>query len=59
MYEGCTFIIGDATEIGLPDASVDVIVSFETVEHVRDQAKFFLECKRVLKPEELTNLLDT
>jgi 2-polyprenyl-3-methyl-5-hydroxy-6-metoxy-1,4-benzoquinol methylase len=48
-YEGCTFIRGDAAEIELADSSVDVVVSFETIEHVREQRKFLLECKRVLR----------
>src|SRR5579859_6468672 len=35
-YGGCFFSCGDATEIGLADNSVDVVVSFETIEHVRN-----------------------
>jgi SAM-dependent methyltransferase len=50
MYEDCTFARGDATQIGLPDNSVDVVVSFETIEHVSDQPKFLAECDRVLRP---------
>lgn len=42
--------VGDATNIPLDTASVDVVVSFETVEHVRDPEKFLDECKRVLRP---------
>lgn len=49
-YEGCIFLTGDATEIALPDTSIDVIVSFETLEHLDDQERFFKECWRVLKP---------
>jgi 2-polyprenyl-3-methyl-5-hydroxy-6-metoxy-1,4-benzoquinol methylase len=40
---------GSAEEIPLPDASVDVIVSFETIEHVRNPLRFLDECKRVLR----------
>lgn len=47
------FIQGDATAIPLEDASVDVAVSFETLEHVEEYEKFISELKRVLKPEGL------
>jgi SAM-dependent methyltransferase len=49
-YKGCNFVRGDATDINLPDSSMDVIVSFETIEHVGDQEKFLTECRRVLRP---------
>jgi len=39
---------GDAQAIPLPDASVDVVVSFETVEHVNRTETFIDECARVL-----------
>ncbi len=37
-------------EVALPDNSVDVVVSFETLEHVLDQDKMLVEFKRILKP---------
>ena len=43
--------VGDAQSIPLPDQSVDVIVSFETIEHVPDPTAFLEECARVLIPE--------
>ena len=43
------FIVGDATKLHFPDRSFDVIVSFETIEHVRNHIKYLSECKRVLK----------
>lgn len=49
-YKGCVFAQCNATSLCLPDASVDVVVSFETIEHVQDQMNFLLECKRVLRP---------
>jgi ubiquinone/menaquinone biosynthesis C-methylase UbiE len=49
-YPNCAFVESDATSIGLPDSSVDVVVSFETIEHIKDQHKFLFECKRVLRP---------
>jgi SAM-dependent methyltransferase len=44
------FIVGDATAIPLPDNSVDVVVTFETIEHVEDYREFMREVKRVLVP---------
>ncbi len=34
----------------LPDASVDVVVNFQVIEHLWDQAQFVAECARVLRP---------
>ena len=48
--ENLEFISGDATQIPLSDATVDVVVSFETLEHLPDQDKFFNEVRRVLRP---------
>src|SRR5262249_50988888 len=42
---------GDARAIPLPDRSIDVVVSLETIEHVDDPAAFVGECARVLVPE--------
>jgi SAM-dependent methyltransferase len=42
--------VGDAQAIPLPNRSVDVIVSFETIEHVNAPAEFLQECVRVLAP---------
>ncbi len=39
---------GDARAIPLPDGSVDLVVSFETIEHVDDPGRFIDECARVL-----------
>ena len=41
---------GDAHRIPLPDRSVDVIVSFETIEHLNTPAAFLDECVRLLAP---------
>lgn len=44
------FVRGDITAIPLGDASVDVVVSFETIEHLSDHRRMMLEVKRVLAP---------
>lgn len=40
--------LGDALAIPLEDNSVDVVVTYETVEHVSSPQKFLKECRRVL-----------
>jgi SAM-dependent methyltransferase len=42
---------GDAQSIPLQDQSIDLVVSFETIEHVDAPAAFLDECARVLVPE--------
>lgn len=42
--------LGSAEQIPLPDTSVDVVVSFETIEHVANPNLFLDECVRVLVP---------
>ncbi|KRD44627.1 hypothetical protein ASE38_11120 [Cellulomonas sp. Root930] len=41
---------GDAQSIPLADDSVDVVVTFETIEHVADYHRFVMEIDRVLAP---------
>lgn len=41
---------GTAEQISLADGSVDVVVSFETIEHVPNPNRFLDECVRVLAP---------
>lgn len=36
-------------ELPLPDASMDVVVNFQVIEHLWDQAQFVNECARVLR----------
>ena len=47
------FKIGSVTNIPLETNSIDMVVSFETLEHVIEQELMFLEIKRVLKPDGL------
>lgn len=45
-----SFEQGDALDLPLPDGSVDVVVAFETLQHLPNQARFLAEVKRVLRP---------
>jgi SAM-dependent methyltransferase len=40
-------------ELPLPEASMDVVVNFQVIEHLWDQAQFVIECARVLRPSGL------
>jgi GT2 family glycosyltransferase/ubiquinone/menaquinone biosynthesis C-methylase UbiE len=48
--ENLSFLEGDATRMPLPDACVDMVVSFETLEHLGDHDRFLSEVRRVLRP---------
>ena len=48
-----TFLQGDAATIPLADSSIDIAVSFETIEHITDYVKFVQELKRVIKDDGL------
>ncbi|MFZ4288297.1 methyltransferase domain-containing protein [Variovorax sp. HJSM1_2] len=48
-----SFKAGSAAAIPMPDASFDVAVSFETVEHLTQQSEMLAELRRVLKPSGL------
>jgi ubiquinone/menaquinone biosynthesis C-methylase UbiE len=45
-----TYRVGSASKIPLEDASVDVVTSFETLEHTTEHEEFLQEIKRVLVP---------
>ena len=47
------FLEGSGTAIPLENNSVDIIVSFETIEHIEDYRTFMSEVKRVLKTDGL------
>ncbi|CDO10567.1 class I SAM-dependent methyltransferase [Mycolicibacterium cosmeticum] len=42
--------LGNLADLPLADASVDVVVNFQVIEHLWDQAQFVGECFRVLRP---------
>ena len=46
-----SFLNGDCTAIPLPDASIDLAVSFETLEHHAEQEAMMAEFQRVLAPD--------
>jgi SAM-dependent methyltransferase len=41
---------GNLASLPLPGAAVDVVVNFQVIEHLWDQAQFVAECFRVLRP---------
>jgi SAM-dependent methyltransferase len=45
------FLSGDARALPLGDASLDAVVSFETIEHFDRQKDFVREVRRVLRPD--------
>lgn len=47
------FEIGDCAALPLPDNAFDLVVSFETIEHIAAQDAFLDEIRRVLRPEGL------
>src|ERR1700689_568049 len=44
------FVAGDARVLPCPDATFDVVTSFETIEHFAEQDCFLDEIRRVLRP---------
>jgi 2-polyprenyl-3-methyl-5-hydroxy-6-metoxy-1,4-benzoquinol methylase len=50
---GLDFRVSDVAELPFEDASFDVIVCFETIEHVADAARVLAELRRVLANEGL------
>jgi len=50
QLRNATFAAGSATKIPAADASFDVAISFETLEHIHEQEEFLAELDRVLKP---------
>lgn len=43
-------LLGDTTKLPFRDASFGTFISFETIEHVRDDAAYVREARRVVKP---------
>ncbi|WP_433565369.1 class I SAM-dependent methyltransferase [Nocardia sp. CA-151230] len=49
-YPRVRMVQGNLAELPLDDASVDIVVNFQVIEHLWDQAQFLRECLRVLRP---------
>jgi SAM-dependent methyltransferase len=49
-YPRVTMLAGNLAALPLPDASVEVVVNFQVIEHLWDQPQFVAECARVLRP---------
>src|SRR5271166_63388 len=52
-YPGVEVIRANLAALPLPDASVDIVVNFQVIEHLWDQGQFVAECARVLRPSGL------
>jgi SAM-dependent methyltransferase len=48
-YPRVEVVRGNLADLPLADASVDVVVNFQVIEHLWDQAQFVSECARVLR----------
>ena len=48
--DGIAFKVGNILNINLPKNYFDVVACFETIEHVQNQEKAFMELKSLLKP---------
>ena len=45
------FVSGDCASLPFPDGAFDLVVSFETIEHIKTQREFLGEVRRVLAPD--------
>src|SRR5271166_7003858 len=52
-YPAVEVMQANLATLPLPDASVDVVVNFQVIEHLWDQPQFIAECARVLRPSGL------
>lgn len=50
-YSRPTFLVGSADQIPVGDKSIDMVVSFETLEHHTKHDEMMQEVKRVLRPD--------
>lgn len=52
-YPRVHVVAANLAALPIPDASVDVVVNFQVIEHLWDQPQFITECLRVLRPRGL------
>ncbi|MEO8557592.1 MAG: methyltransferase domain-containing protein [Rhodospirillales bacterium] len=50
MTDRVNMLQGDVTDVDMPDASVDAVISQEALLHVPDKAKALREAQRILRP---------
>jgi ubiquinone/menaquinone biosynthesis C-methylase UbiE len=50
MTDAVNMLLGDVTDVDMPDASVDAVISQEALLHVPDKAKALREAHRILRP---------
>ncbi len=50
MTDKVNMLLGDVTDVDMPDASVDAVISQEALLHVPDKAKALREAHRILRP---------
>lgn len=51
VAQNLDFMVGSCTDIPLEGSSVDVVVSFETIEHLTEHERMMEEIVRVLRPD--------
>ena len=49
--ENPEFVVASCDKLPFPDASFDLAISFETIEHIETQKEFVSELLRVLRPD--------
>ena len=54
-----TSLLGDATNISFKEGAFDVVISFETIEHLMKYENFVSEIKRILTDEGALYSLNT
>ncbi len=57
VKDNLTFLVGTTSNIPVEDNSIDVVTSFETIEHYTEHEKILEEIKRVLKEDGVVNEL--
>ncbi|MBA0125029.1 class I SAM-dependent methyltransferase [Haloechinothrix sp. YIM 98757] len=49
-YPDVDVLLGDLASLPVGDATIDVVATFQVIEHLADQHGFLAECHRVLRP---------
>lgn len=49
-WAGIEFDVADGTALPIPDQSCDIYLSFETIEHIENDAAYIAEAARVVRP---------